>query len=219
MPLHPAQVVVASGEAPTKGARNKYLDSCVELLRARDISARIVGIEEVAPEDVPSWAKLRGIEPAFVVVSEADAERLRQMAPQIAWPEGLDEFGAFLQRQGLWFQRRGVAPGSGDVIWQYGTNAIAVRWVSGHDMGGICVADIAGWPQQWYGAAQLRDLLKGEIDDNWPHSEGDDGVSEQMKFVEEYWQAIVKSFSDGKRSETHEALKTQQLERGKRYRR
>jgi len=131
------------------------------------------------------------------------------------WPSGLDQFGDFLKAQGLSFERQGIVDhaysGYGyasDMLWQYGTSRIGVRVVA--DKGTtwvVCIADIAGWPQQWYAVHALRELLTDDIDDDWPHSGENNRVGEQMKFVEEYWPAIVDSFREGKRERTHEALK------------
>jgi hypothetical protein len=69
------------------------------------------------------------------------------------WPSGLDQFGEFLQSQGLSLERRGIVPHTGDKLWQFGTSKIGVRVVA--DRGVVWsarVADIAGWPQQWYAA-------------------------------------------------------------------
>ena len=100
------------------------------------------------------------------------------------WPSGLDQFGEFLRSQGLSFERRGIVPHTVDKLWQFGTSKIGVRVVA--DRGvvwSIRVADIAGWPQQWYAASELRGLLTGN-DEEWP-SEPDDGIAAQRKFVEE----------------------------------
>jgi hypothetical protein len=43
------------------------------------------------------------------------------------WPSGLDQFGEFLQTQGLSFDRRGLVPYTGDKIWQYSTSKIGAR--------------------------------------------------------------------------------------------
>jgi hypothetical protein len=132
------------------------------------------------------------------------------------WPSGLDQFGEFLQKQSLSFERRGTVPHTGDKLWQYGTNKIGVRVVA--DRGvvwSVRVADIAGWPQQWYAACELRELLTG-TSDVWPSAEQDDGIGEQMRFVEKHWPAIVAAFGADKGPETHERLKELAQERSKR---
>jgi len=132
------------------------------------------------------------------------------------WPSGLDQFGEFLQSQGLSFERRGIVPHTGDKLWQFGTSKIGVRVVA--DRGvvwSVRVADIAGWPQQWYAASELRELLTGN-EEEWP-SEPDDGIAAQIKFVEEHWLAILEAFGSDKREQTHTDLKVLAEQRAKRW--
>ncbi len=125
------------------------------------------------------------------------------------WPSSLDQFGEFLLQNGLPFERRGVVPHTGDKLWQHGTNKIGVRVLAERGTNWtVWVADIAGWPQQWYPSHYyLREFLTGRIDDDWPHSHVDNGIEEQMKFIQEHWLAIVDCFNEEKREGTHEALK------------
>ena len=131
------------------------------------------------------------------------------------WPSGLDQFGEFLRTQGLSFDRRGRVPYTGDKIWQYSTNKIGVRVVA--DRGfvwSVQIADIAGWPQEWYPASELGELLTGN-DDAWP-SERDEKIDAQIKFVKEHWLAIVEAFGSDKRTQTHTRLKLLRKERNER---
>ena len=131
------------------------------------------------------------------------------------WPNGLDKFGEFLRAQGLSFERRGIVPHTGDKLWQCGTSRIAVRVVA--DRGfvwSVRIADIAGWPQEWYAASEIRELLTGN-DIAWP-SERDEQIGAQIKFVEVHWLAIVDAFSSEKREQTHARLKVLNQQRNER---
>ena len=122
------------------------------------------------------------------------------------WPSGLDQFGEFLQTQGLSFDRRGFVPYTGDKIWQYSTSAIGVRVVADRGFAwSVQIADIAGWPQEWYPASELRELLIGN--DAPRHSERDERIGAEIRFVEEHWLAIVEAFDSDKREQTHTRLK------------
>jgi hypothetical protein len=124
------------------------------------------------------------------------------------WPSGLDQFGEFLRTQGLSFDRRGSVPYTGDKIWQYSTSKIGVRVVAERGIAwSIQIADIAGWPEEWYPTSELRELLTGSTlyPDAVPFS--DDKIGAQMKFVEEHWLKIVESFASENREQTHTALK------------
>ena len=134
------------------------------------------------------------------------------------WPKGLDQFGEFLLQQGLSFERRGVVPSTGDKLWQYGTSTIGVRVLAEKGTNWtVWIADIAGWPQQWYPSRYVREFLTGRVDDDWPHSNVNNGIDEQMRFVEDQWTAIVESFRDDKREETHGKLKALGEQQNRRY--
>ncbi len=131
------------------------------------------------------------------------------------WPSGLDQFGEFLQTQGLSFDRRGLVPYAGDKIWQYSTSKIGVR-VAG-DRGivwSVQIPDIAGWPEEWYPASELSELLTGN-DAPWP-SERDERIGAEITFVEEYWLTIVEAFDSDKREQTHTRLKLLRKQRNER---
>jgi hypothetical protein len=131
------------------------------------------------------------------------------------WPIGLDQFGEFLQTQGLSFDRRGSVPYTGDKIWQYSTNKIGVRVVADRGFAwSVQIADIAGWPQEWYPASELRELLTGN--DAPQHSERDERISAEIGFVEEHWLAIVEAFGSDKREQTHTRLKLLRKQRNER---
>lgn len=123
------------------------------------------------------------------------------------WPDHLDEFGEFLVEQGLSFERKGIVPQSGDKLWQYGNSQLGVRVVA--DKGlvwSVRVADIAGWPNQWYAACELREMLIDEHEScsEWPREAG---IAGQIRFVEEKWASIADAFAPLKRRESHETLK------------
>ena len=104
------------------------------------------------------------------------------------------------------FDRRGVVPYTGDKIWQYSNSKIGVRVFA--DRGfvwSLQIADIAGWPGEWYPVSELRDLLTGK-DAEWP-SERDKKIDAQIKFVEECWAAIAEAFGPDRREQTHTQLK------------
>jgi len=129
------------------------------------------------------------------------------------WPSGLDQFGEFLQTQGLSFDRQGFVHSTREKIWQYSTSKIGVRVVA-RFVWGVEIADIAGWPQEWYPASELSELLTGNDTDGL--SEGDDKIDAQIKFVEEYWLAIVDAFGSDKRKKTHTRLKLLRKQRNER---
>jgi hypothetical protein len=131
------------------------------------------------------------------------------------WPSGLDQFGEFLRKQGMSFDRRGSVPYTGDKIWQYATSKLAVRVVAERGfLWGVEIADIAGWAQEGYPASELRELLTSD-DSAWS-SESDDKIDAERKFVEEHWLAIVEAFSPDKREETHNRLKLLRKQRNER---
>ena len=120
-----------------------------------------------------------------------------------------------LQTQGLSFDRRGLVPYTGDKIWQYSTSKIGVRVAA--DRGivwSVQIADIAGWPEEWYPASELRELLTGN-DAPWP-SERDERIGAETTFVEEYWLTIVEAFDSDKREQTHTRLKLLRKQRNER---
>jgi hypothetical protein len=128
------------------------------------------------------------------------------------WPSDLERFGEFLQKQGLSFDRRGSVPYTGDKIWQYSTSKIGVRVVAERGFAwGVEIADIAGWPQEWYPASELGELVTGN-DASWPQE-----IDAQVKFVEEYWRAIVEAFSSDNRERTHTSLKLLRKQRNERH--
>ena len=130
------------------------------------------------------------------------------------WPEGIDEFEVFLRSRGLSFQFRGRVPDSHDIIWQYGTDKIGVRVIA--DRGLVWsaqIADIAGWPQQWYVAAELQELVRSA--GNSPPN--DNSVAAQMRIIEENWSAIVDAFAPQNREKTHTLLKGIRSERSKKW--
>ena len=131
------------------------------------------------------------------------------------WPSGLDQFGEFLRTQGLSFDRRDLVPHTGDKIWQYSTSKIGVRVAA--DRGfvwSVQIADIAGWPEEWYPASELRELLT-ENDAPWP-SEREEKIVAQITFVEEHWLAIVAAFGSDKREQTHTRLRLLRKQRNER---
>lgn len=131
------------------------------------------------------------------------------------WPIGLDQFGEFLRMQGLSFDRRGFVPYTGDEIWQYSTGKIGVRVVA--DRGivwSVQIADIAGWPQEWYPAFELRELLTGN-DAPWP-SGRDEEIGAQITFVKQHWLAILEAFGSDRRAQTHTLLRLQRKQRNER---
>lgn len=131
------------------------------------------------------------------------------------WPSGLDQFAEFLRAQGLSFDRRGFVAHSGDKIWQYSTNKIAVRVFADRGFAwSVQVADIAGWPQEWYPASELKELLTGN-DAAWP-SKRDERIDAEINFLEEHWPAIVAAFGSDKREQTHTRLKSLRKQRNER---
>jgi hypothetical protein len=132
------------------------------------------------------------------------------------WPSGLDQFGEYLRTQGLSFDRRGFVPYTGDKIWQYSTNKIGVRVIAERGfVWSLQIADIAGWPQEWYPASELRELLTG-CDAAWP-SERDEKIHSQIKFVEEHWLKILGAFGSDKREQTHTRLQSLRKQRNERW--
>ena len=129
---------------------------------------------------------------------------------EINWPDGLAELGEFLKTQGLSFQRRGIVPHTHDILWQYGNDRIAVRVIADRgDVWSAQVADIAGWPQEWYDATALRELITGSMEDG-------QSVSEKMRIIKDNWLAIVQSFAEQNREKTHSRLKKIRAEWAKR---
>ena len=131
------------------------------------------------------------------------------------WPKGISELEEFLRAHGLSFQRSGVVPHTGDQIWQYGTDRIAVRVIA--DRGVVWsaqVADIAGWPQEWYSAVELLDVLRGGQESSLYDASG--SVTEEMKIIQENWTAIVAAFAPHERTKTHTRLKELRIDRAKR---
>ena len=120
-----------------------------------------------------------------------------------------------MRTQGLSIDRRGLVPYTGDKIWQYSTSKIGVRVAA--DRGivwSVQIADIAGWPEEWYPASELRELLTGN-DAPWP-SERDERIGAEITFVEQYWLTIVEAFDSDKREQTHTRLKLLRKQRNER---
>ena len=131
------------------------------------------------------------------------------------WPNGLDRFGEVLRAHGLSFDRRGFVPHTGDKLWQYSTSKIGVRVFADRGLvWSLQIADIAGWPEEWYPASELQELLTGN-DSAWS-AESADTIDAQMKFVEEHWPAIVEAFGPDKREQTHTRLKLLRKHRNER---
>lgn len=131
------------------------------------------------------------------------------------WPSGLEQFGEFLRTKGLSFDLRGSVPYSGDKLWQYSTSGIGVRVIADRGFAwSVQIADIAGWPQEWYPVSELEQLLTGNETDS--PSERDKKIGAQMRFVEEHWQAIVTAFASDKREQTHTQLRWLRKQRNER---
>jgi hypothetical protein len=135
----------------------------------------------------------------------------------VTWPDNLDEFGEFLARQGLTFERKGVVPGTGDILWQHGNSQLAVRVIA--DKGvfwSVRIADIAGWADQWYAVCELRDLISGEREScsGWTEQVG---IAGQMRYVEQHWAEIVDLFAPATRTASHEKLKSLKKERAEEH--
>jgi hypothetical protein len=131
------------------------------------------------------------------------------------WPEGISQLGEFLRAQGLSFQRIGIVSHTGDQLWQYGTDKIAVRVIADRGMvWSAQVADIAGWPQEWYSAVELLELLRGRQESS--SHDASLSVTEGMKIIQENWAAIVDAFAPHERTKTHTRLKELRIERAKR---
>lgn len=117
------------------------------------------------------------------------------------WPEGIEELGAFLRGNGLCFQRQGIVPQTHDILWQYGNDKVAVRVLADRgDVWGAHVADIAGWPQEWYSATELHEFITGQPVD-------DVSVEKQMKMIQTDWLSIVAAFTPENRERSHASLK------------
>ena len=138
------------------------------------------------------------------------------------WPSGLDQFGEFLRAQGLSFERHGVIPHTGEKLWQYGTSEIGVRVFADRGLvWSVQLADVAGWPGEWYPASEIKELLSGqeaaspskrderikaEIKFGEESSEQDERIGGEIRFVEEHWLTIVETFSPEKREQAHSRL-------------
>ncbi|PYV63653.1 MAG: hypothetical protein DMG95_06305, partial [Acidobacteria bacterium] len=68
---------------------------------------------------------------------------------------------------------------------------------------------IAGWPQEWYDATDLRELITRSMEDG-------QSVSEKMRIIKDNWLAIVQSFAEQNREKTHSRLKKIRAEWAKR---
>lgn len=140
----------------------------------------------------------------------------------IEWPEGLSEFEGFLRSKGLYFQCRGRIPHSGgEIRWQYGNDKIAVRVSADRGWAWSAqVSDIAGWPDQWWVACELKDLITGAsggssfcrhnynaTDGMQVIQESQKRVAEGMRIIQENWDEIVAALAPENRSRTHTQLK------------
>jgi hypothetical protein len=122
------------------------------------------------------------------------------------WPQGISQLEEFLGAQGLSFQRSGIVAHTGDQLWQYGTDRIAVRVIADRGMiWSAQVADIAGWPQEWYSAVELKELLEGRHERVF--YDASLSVTEEMKIIEENWAAIVDAFAPHQREKTTHCCK------------
>jgi len=127
------------------------------------------------------------------------------------WSETLAGFETFLKEKGLYCQLRGSAPRSaeryGKKMLQYTNDNITIRIFPESSTGSVEIADIA-LPNEWYDAALLRDLFKGQGEYRLP-------VSEEIEILKEKWLAITNAFSGANRETTHTNLKLLRSERAK----
>lgn len=140
----------------------------------------------------------------------------------IEWPERLEEFEEFLKSRGLYFQCKGRIPYSGgETRCQYGNDKIAVRISA--DRGWAWSAqlcDVYGWPDQWWVACELKDLITGAsgassfcrhdydaTDGMKVVQESRNRVAEGMRIIQENWDEIVDAFAPENRWRTHTQLK------------
>ena len=138
------------------------------------------------------------------------------------WPQGLAELEGFLRGKGLCFQCRGHIPQSGgEIRWQYGNEKIAVRVSADRGFAwSALISDVYGWPDQWWVACELKDLISGTSSANSfcrrniSVSEGKKMIQESrdfatkgMKIIQANWDAIIEAFAPENRLRTHTQLK------------
>lgn len=138
------------------------------------------------------------------------------------WPEGLAEFEEFLKSRSLYFQCKGPIPHSGgEIRCQYGNDKIAVRMSADRGWAwSTQVCDVCGWPDQWWLACELKDLMSGVSGassfcrHNYDATDGMKVIQESrdraavgMRIIQENWDEIVKAFAPENRSTTHTRLK------------
>lgn len=114
------------------------------------------------------------------------------------WPKAVDDFEAFLRRQGLVRQKRVDDEAHFGKLLQSGNAQVALRIIFDRDLWFTQLADLA-LPEQWYDAPLLFQLLSGRIDDRMP-------FPEEIRFWEENWQALMRLFEPELRQDSHTRL-------------